>query len=76
MYFDQIYMDLISLFNGRIKVDNHPNIAWQYTSLYHYIVTLMNTLPIVMMQNDKEHNITKYKALDYDGKMESRMKLL
>lgn len=74
MFFDGITMDLINIVDGKIKIDNHPNLAWQYTSLYNYIIYLMNNLPLIMMQRTGDYDFKKYRGLDYDGKMELRMK--
>lgn len=38
MYFDKITLDLVQMFNGKIKIDNHPDLVWQYYSLYQYII--------------------------------------
>lgn len=74
MYFDKITLDLIEIFNGKIKIDNHPNLDWQYYSLYQYIIYLMNNLPLYIMKNNKDYNINHYKSLDYDGNLEYRLK--
>ena len=80
MYFDGVYLDLVTLYNGKLKLDNHPNLRWQYTSLYHYVHFLMQQIPLLLMKQDTIHDeyflMRKYCSLDYDGKMAYRMKSL
>lgn len=74
MYFDKIALDFVQLFNGKVKIDNHPDLAQQYYSLYQYIIYLMNTLPLYIMQKNEDYNIDHYKSLDYDGNLKYRVK--
>lgn len=62
MYFEGIYLDLIHMVDGKIKIDNHPNLERQYTSLYHYLIFLMDTLPAIMMKKEFGF-IDQYKRL-------------
>lgn len=73
MYFDKITLDLIGKNNGKLKLDNHPNLAGQYYSLYQYIIYLMNNLPLYIMQRNNDYNVSHYKGLDYDGNLERRL---
>lgn len=72
MYFDGIYLDLIHTLNGKIKIDNHPNLERQYRSLYHYLVFLMDELPRIMME--KENGYTEqYKKLESIKKIKQKV---
>ena len=48
MYFDRMSMELVSSFNGKLKIDNHPNIALQYNALGEYLLFLIDNLPKYM----------------------------
>lgn len=78
MYFDGVYLDLVNHYHGKLKLDNHPSLEWQYTSLYHYVEFLMKYLPLALMRQDTIQDKfvleRKYHALDYDGNMRERMK--
>lgn len=74
MYFDGYNLDLVSKFNGKIKIDNHADLKWQYTSLYNYLIFLMQQLPIELMKKENGTSIEKYKKLDFDGNMEKRIR--
>lgn len=78
VYFEGCYLDLILKYNGKLKLDNHPSLEWQYTSLVNYLKFLMNEIPLLLIQNesnkDEEKILKKYRGLDYDGKMEYRIK--
>ena len=45
MYFNEIKLELINHINGKIKIDNHPSLCLQYTSLCNYLLYLIGTLP-------------------------------
>ena len=78
MYFDGVYLDLVNRYHGKLKLDNHPSLEWQYTSLYHYVEFLMKHIPLELMKQDSTQDKfvleRKYRALDYDGNMRNRMK--
>lgn len=74
LYFDDINLDLFEKYKEKIKIDNHPNLERQYYALYKYMIYLMNNLPLSIMQSNNDYDITHYKAFDYDGKLELRMK--
>ena len=78
MYFDGAYLEFFNLYNGKLKLDNHPTLNWQYTSLYNYVHFLMRQLPLELMKLDSTKDIfileRKYKSLDYDGNMHDRIK--
>lgn len=59
MFFEGIYMDFINVVQGHIKLDNHPNLVWQYTSLYYYLVFLMKQLPFKVAENDQALKLVK-----------------
>ena len=76
--FDGVYLDLVNIYHGKLKLDNHPSLEWQYTSLYHYVEFLMKHIPLELMKQDSTQDKfvleRKYRALDYDGNMRNRMK--
>lgn len=78
VYFEGCYLDFISRYNGKLKLDNHPSVEWQYTSLVNYLKFLMNEIPLILIKNesdkDEEKILRKYRGLDYDGKMSYRIK--
>lgn len=43
-YFEGVYLDLLNRYQGKLKLDNHPSLEWQYYSLYQYIRFLMQHL--------------------------------
>ena len=45
LFYDGINIDLVNIFNGKIKIDNHPTILQQYKSLCDYLLFLMENLP-------------------------------
>ena len=74
LFFEGINLDLIEKFNGKLKIDNHPNLARQYQALYNYMIYLMDNLPLYLMYKNKDDDINHYKVFDYDGKLELRLK--
>lgn len=71
---DKISLDLVNLYHGKIKIDNHPTLELQYASLYNYILFIMEELPIRIMKKYQIEDISKYKGLDFDGNLERRLK--
>ncbi len=54
MYFNGMNMELLNIYKGRRKVDNHPTVDLQYNTLGEYLLFLIETLPIVMKIDDPE----------------------
>ena len=52
MYFNGIKLDLVNIVDGRIKVDNHPNLLLQYRSLCDYLLFLMERIPERLNQTE------------------------
>ncbi len=59
-YFDQVEIEFINRFNGKIKLDNHPSLALQYETLSKYLLFLMIALPDIMPLPNKEALKDKY----------------
>lgn len=60
MYFDEIKLELVNRFNGKIKIDNHPSLLLQYISLCNYLLFLMSVLPNRMNVENRELLNDKY----------------
>lgn len=77
-YFEGIYLDLLNHYQGKLKLDNHPSLEWQYYSLYQYVHFLMQQIPLALMKKEslKDPLVLerKYHSLDYDGLLDSRIK--
>lgn len=76
LYFAEAKLDLINVYNGKIKIDNHPNLEWQYTTLYNYVIFLMQYLPLELIKNKdlSDELLKKYEGLDFDGQLQARVK--
>lgn len=62
-YFDNIYLDFAMKYNNKIKFDNHPSIAWQYTSLYYYLMFVIRVLSENTYNKKIEVDKSKQKVL-------------
>lgn len=79
MFFDGFTHDLKQeTQKGKYKLSFIPDIEDQYQALCKYIEFLMKQFPILLMKEESNRDpmvlMRKYKGLDYDGTLESRIK--
>lgn len=63
-YFRGINMDLIDRIDGKLKLDNHPNLRRQCLSLYNYVIFLMRYLSGYLAASYETDKFQKYLLLN------------